>query len=127
LIARIHHVGYLVNDIKTFAANFSPAVLEREIFDPLQIAKLAAYKGGGSVTSPLTKLFTSDYITWGFLKHSVAGLHRVRCEGINFVAVDQSICDYRMLKLRCPSLAVLFGRDVVFAVTRQKAILEFLL
>jgi len=32
-----------------------------------------------------------------------------------------------MLKLRGPMPAILFGRDVVFAMTRQKAIVEFLL
>jgi len=127
LIARIHHVGYVVSDIETFAASFPMATLENAVFDPLQNAKLAIYAVGGGARLEFIQPSGPDSFTWGFLQRSGAGLHHVCYEGVDLTRVNQIIRDYKMLKLRGPMPAVLFGRDVVFAMTRQKAIVEFLL
>jgi len=127
LIGRIHHVGYVVNDIEVYAASFPMAILENEVFDPLQNAKLAIYAVGGGARLEFIQPSGPDSFTWGFLQRSGSGLHHVCYEGVDLAAVDRIIHDHKMLKLRGPMPAILFGREVVFAMTRQKAIVEFLL
>ena len=127
MIGRIHHVGYVVSDIDSYAASFPRATLENAVFDPLQNAKLAIYAVGGGARLEFIQPSGPDSFTWGFLQRSGAGLHHVCYEGVDLAAVDQIIRDHKMLKLRGPMPAILFDRDVVFAMTRQKAIVEFLL
>lgn len=127
MIAKIHHVGYVVDNIDTYVGGFPGAVLENRVFDPLQDAELSVYTVGDGARLEFIQPAGPSSFTWGFLQRSGAGLHHVCYEGLSLPAVEQAIRDQRMLKLRGPMPAVLFGRDVVFAITRQKAIVEFLL
>jgi hypothetical protein len=127
LIGQIHHIGYVVKDIETYAASFPLAVLENTIFDPLQNAKLAVYSVGASARLEFIQPSDPNSFTWRFLQRSGAGLHHICYEGLRLDDVNKVIRECKMLKLRGPMPAVLFGRDVVFAMTRQKAIVEFLL
>lgn len=127
MIGRIHHVGYVVSDIDTYAASFPMATLENAVFDPLQNAKIAIYAVGGGARLEFIQPSGPDSFTWAFLQRSGAGLHHVCYEVVDLTRLDQIIRDHKMLKLRGPMPAVLFGRDVVFAMTRQRAIVEFLL
>ena len=127
MIERIHHIGYVVNEIESYAASFPAATFERHVFDPLQNAKLALYTINDHFRLEFIQPSGVDSFTWGFLQRRGAGLHHVCYEGFDEAGVEQIIYEHKMLKLRGPMPAVLFGRDVVFAMTRQKAILEFLL
>lgn len=124
---RVHHIGYVVDDIDAYASGFPGAVLENAVFDPLQEAKLAVYTVGEGARLEFIQPEGSSSFTWGFLHRSGPGLHHVCYEGLGLSEVEQTIRHHKMLKLRGPMPAVLFGRDVVFAMTRQKAIVEFLL
>ena len=124
---RIHHIGYVVDDIEGYASGFPGAILENSVFDPLQGAKLAVYTVGNGVRLEFIQPAGPDSFTWGFLQRSGSGLHHICYEGFELAEVTKAILDRRMLKLRGPMPAVLFGRDVVFAMTRQKAIVEFML
>lgn len=124
---RIHHVGYVVDEIQSYAASFPSVTFERQVFDPLQNAELALYIVDKLFRIEFIQPLSPDSFTWGFLHRRGAGLHHVCYEGFDKAAVEKIIREKKMLKLRGPMPAVLFGRDVVFAMTRQKAILEFLL
>lgn len=124
---RIHHVGYVVKDIAAFAAGFPGIVLEREVYDPLQKARLALYGVGDGSRLEFVAPESPESFTWGFLERSGPGLHHVCYEGLSAHAVEETIRRHRLLLLRGPLHAVLFDREVVFAMTRHKSIVEFLL
>lgn len=124
---RIHHIGYVVDDIDSYASGFPGAVHENTVFDPLQDAKLSVFTVGEGARLEFIQPSGPNSLTWGFLQRSGPGLHHICYEGFRLSEVDLVIRNHRMLKLRGPMPAILFGRDVVFAVTRQKAIVEFLL
>jgi len=124
---RIHHIGYVVADIEGYASGFPGAVLENTAYDPLQDAQLAVYTVSDGARLEFIRPSGPQSFTWGFLQRSGSGLHHVCYEGLDLAEVDKAIREHRMLKLRGPMPAVLFGRDVVFAMTRHKAIVEFLL
>ncbi len=127
MIGRVHHVGYVVADLDTYPSGFPLATLEDAVFDPLQAAKLAVYTVGDGARLEFIQPSGPGSFTWGFLQRTGGGLHHVCYEGLDLATVDRLIREHKMLKLRGPIPALLFGRDVVFAMTRQKAILEFLL
>jgi hypothetical protein len=124
---RIHHVGYVVAEIQAFAAGFPGLSLQREAYDPLQRATLALYSVGDGTRLEFIAPEGPESFTWAFLQRSGPGMHHVCYEGLSALQVDEAIHQHRMLKLRGPMPAVLFDRDVVFAMTRQKSIVEFLL
>lgn len=124
---RVHHVGYLVRDIEGFAASLPGLTLENSVEDPLQNAKLALYRVGDGSYVELIQPLSSTAFTWAHLNRNGEGLHHVCYEGIPLDALDRVLKEHRMIKVRGPMHAILFGRDVVFAVTRQRSIIEFLL
>ncbi len=123
----MHHVGYLVRDIEGFAASLPGLTLENSVEDPLQNAKLALYRVGDGSYVELIQPLSSTAFTWAHLNRNGEGLHHVCYEGIPLDALDRVLKEHRMIKVRGPMHAILFGRDVVFAVTRQRSIIEFLL
>lgn len=124
---RIHHVGYVVKDIAVFAASFPGILLEREVYDPLQKARLALYAVGDGSRLEFIAPEGPESFTWGFLERSGPGLHHLCYEGLSAQEVEHTIGRHRLLKLRGPMHAILFDREVIFAMTRQKSIVEFLL
>jgi hypothetical protein len=126
-LIRVHHVGYLVRDIEGFAASLPGLTLENSVEDPLQNAKLALYRVGDGSYVELIQPLSSTAFTWAHLNRNGEGLHHVCYEGIPLDALDRVLKEHRMIKVRGPMHAILFGRDVVFAVTRQRSIIEFLL
>lgn len=124
---RVHHVGYLVRDIERFAASLPGLTLKNLVEDPLQNAKLALYGVGDGSYVELIQPLSSTAFTWAHLNRNGEGLHHVCYEGIPLDALDRVLKEHRMIKVRGPMHAILFGRDVVFAVTRQRSIIEFLL
>ena len=127
MTARIHHIGYVVSNISNYSSAFPEIVLENSVFDPLQEANLSLYKvGDGSLLEFIQPVGERSF-TWGFLQSRGDGLHHVCYEGMSLDVIEQFIRLHKMFKLRGPMPAILFNRDVVFAITRQKAILEFML
>jgi len=124
---RIHHIGYVVEDIESYAASFPFAVHEQSVFDPLQGAQLALYSVGDGSRIEFIQPNGPSSFTWGFLKSAGAGMHHICYEGLTLPQVELVCREKKLFKLRGPMPAILFGRDVLFAITRQKAIVEFLL
>ncbi len=123
---KLHHVGYVVRDIDAAAAGFPGLQFVHQVHDPLQHADLALYAAGGSHIEFIQPLSPQAF-TWGALERHGDAPHHVCYEGIAACDIDALLAKHRMLKLRGPMPAVLFGRDVLFAMTRQRSIVEFLL
>lgn len=125
----LHHVGYVVRDIEAYARGLPGLEQMRVVDDPLQHARLALYGIAGS-SSPYVELIQPlipEAFTWQHLDRAGEGLHHICYGGLDEAGVLALICERRMLKVRGPIPAVLFGRDVIFAVTQKKAIVEFVL
>lgn len=124
---RIHHVGYIVKNIDLYAQSLPGLVLENRVHDPLQHADLALYKVGDGSYIELIQPISEKAFTWAHLAKYGETMHHICYEGVAIEHLDQLLKKHRMMKIRGPIHAILFNRDVVFAVTRQRAIVEFLL
>ncbi|HEY4252816.1 MAG TPA: VOC family protein [Roseomonas sp.] len=124
---RIHHIGYVVKDIGRYSQSMPGLSLVKQVEDPVQRATLALYAAGTGCQIELIQPQDAQAYTWGHLQRAGEGMHHVCYEGLDAPAVDRMIAAHRMLKVLGPVHAVLFDRPVVFAVTRSRAILEFLL
>lgn len=123
---RLHHVGYVVREIEAYAAGIPGLVFARAVDDPLQHARLALYDAGGTWVE-LIQPEGPDAFTWAHLERCGEGMHHICYEGADEAGVEALIAEHRMLKIRGPIHAPLFDRSVLFAMTRKKAIVEFLL
>jgi methylmalonyl-CoA/ethylmalonyl-CoA epimerase len=126
-LIRIHHIGYVVRDLDAFAASMPGLTQIADVVDPLQHARLALYTAGDGSMIELIQPENKQAFTWAHLERSGEGLHHICYEGIAADAIDGLLRRHRLMRIRGPIPAVLFGRDVLFAVSRQKAIIEFLL
>ncbi len=124
---RVHHVGYVVRDLDAYAASLPGLVLEKEVVDPVQDARIALYTVGDASRIELIQPLSEKAFTWAHIARAGEGLHHVCYEGVGASEIDAYLRQYRMLRVRGPIPAILFDRDVVFAVTRQRAIVEFIL
>ena len=124
---KINHVGYVVRDLQRYAATMPGLTLEKMVEDPLQHARLALYSVGDSAFVELIQPYSPEAFTWGHLARSGEGMHHVCYEGLNEREVAYLMLQHRMLKVRGPLFAPLFDRHVIFGVTRNRAIVEFLL
>jgi catechol 2,3-dioxygenase-like lactoylglutathione lyase family enzyme len=124
---RLHHVGYVVRDLEQFAASMPGLMFEKKVEDPLQHACLALYRLADSAFIELIQPNGPEAFTWGALSRSGEGMHHICYEGASEAEVAELMLQYRMLKVRGPIHAPLFDRQVVFGITRHRALLEFLL
>jgi hypothetical protein len=126
-VIKINHIGYVVRDIKTFEASFPLMTPIKSVYDPLQNADLALYLSGDGAHVELIAPQNSTAFTWNHLGKFGDSMHHICYEGLSEQEVNEMIKGKRMLKIRGPMYAPLFERDVIFAVTRARAIIEFLL
>jgi methylmalonyl-CoA/ethylmalonyl-CoA epimerase len=124
---RLHHVGYVVRDLERYAASMPGLSLEREVVDPVQNARIALYGVGDASRIELIQPFDESAFTWAHLERTGEGMHHICYEGIGADAIDNYLRQYRLMRVRGPVHAPLFDRDVIFTVTRQRAIVEFIL
>ena len=123
---KIHHVGYVVSDIDKFAANFPCGEIINRAFDPLQDADLAVYELSNAMIEFIEPKSCHSF-THEFLKNNGQGIHHICYETTSLQHVDSLILENKMIKVRGPMKAILFNKEVVFAMTRQKALIEFIL
>lgn len=123
----VNHVGYVVKSIEAFKKTLPPMELIKVVQDPIQRAKieLLGFSRGSAIE--LIEPLDSQSFTWNFLEKNGDGIHHVCYEGYSLQELEKIFLERRMIKLRGPIPAILFGRHVVFAMTRSKSIVEFIL
>lgn len=123
---KLHHIGYVVRSIESSAAGFPGLKLVNKVFDPVQRAELALY-ALDNVHLEFVQPSDPESFTWRFLEKTGGGYHHICYEVGSLDAIVAIIRDQRMVKILGPVPAVLFGgRQVVFAYSRNKEIVEFL-
>ena len=123
----VNHVGYVVKSIEVFKGTLPPMDLIKVVEDPVQRAKieLLGFPNGSAIE--LIEPLDSKSFTWNFLEKYGDALHHVCYEGYLLEELEKIFLERRMIKLRGPMPAILFGRDVIFAMTKSKSIIEFIL
>ncbi len=124
---KIHHVGYVVEDIEIFKNSFVQMNLVSKIVDVIQDAKIELLTVGGGSFVELIQPLSPKAFTWNFMRKNKQGLHHICYEGYSLVEVEELIAKTKMMKIRGPIPAILFNRDVIFAMTRSRDIIEFIL
>lgn len=123
----VHHIGYVVRSLEAFRQTLPPLTVIKTVEDPLQRAKLELLGLEGGSAIELIEPLDTESFTWNFLQKHGEGMHHVCYEGYSIEELDAMFRERRMMKLRGPLHAVLFDREVIFAVTRSRSIVEFLL
>lgn len=123
---KVHHIGYVVRSIEAAAGALPGLRLVDKVFDPIQQAELALY-ALDNINIEFICPSGEQSFTWRFLDKTGGGYHHLCYEADSLEAVDREIRAHRMVKVLGPVPAVLFGgRQVVFAYSRNKDIVEFL-
>lgn len=123
----VNHVGYVVKSIEAFKKTLPPMDLIKVVQDPIQRAKIELLGFPRGTGIELIEPLDNQSFTWNFLEKHGDGMHHVCYEGYSFQELEKIFLERRMIKLRGPMPAILFDRDVVFAMTRSKSIVEFIL
>lgn len=123
----LHHVGYVVYDITSYANLLklpSPLI---QVNDLVQQALIALFEHPGNPYIELIQPMNESSPTWNFLQKQGEGYHH-HCYECTEEAMWQEVALQRLIKVMGPVPAVLFeGRTVYFFVTRKMEVVEFLL
>jgi hypothetical protein len=122
-----HHVGYIVKSIEEYKKSLFEMTVIKAVDDPIQLAKIELLSVGNGGFIELIQPLSPLAFTWNFLQKNGEGLHHICYKGYSADEIDNIIRKGKMLKLRGPIRAVLFERDVIFAMTRSRTIIEFIL
>ena len=123
----VNHVGYVVRSIDNFRQTLPPLNLIKAVDDPVQRARIALLGLSGGSAIELIQPVDSESFTWNFLEKYGEGIHHVCYEGYSIEELEVIFRERRMIKIRGPIPAPLFDRDVIFAMTKSRAIVEFII
>jgi hypothetical protein len=126
-MTNLHHIGYVVDDIEIFKDSFFDLRLHKTVEDKLQNAKIELLSVSNGSYIELIQPLGPDAFTWNFLKKYGQGLHHLCFEGYSLSTIEKFIFEKKMIKLRGPIYASLFNKEVIFAMTRSRSIIEFIL
>lgn len=125
---KLHHTGFVVNDIALYAKNQPLGEEICVIEDPIQNARLALYNNYSGVLIELIQPHGESAFTWNALKKFGNHFHHF-CYTVDHLKVAENIAsEFRMIKVLGPVPAVLFdGLEVMFFYTKNKQVVEFLI
>lgn len=121
---RLHHLGFVVSSIDTYASHLLAQAELKRVEDPLQKAHLALFSSYGTAYIELIEPLNEAAFTWNFLHKSGGGFHHL-CYAIDSEAeLQQYTRD--MVPVRGPLPALLFDNAPVwFFMNRNRQIVEF--
>ena len=124
----LHHIGYVVKDIKQYEKNLLFEKKIRELFDPVQNSQLAVYSNFNNSFIELIQPLNEKSFTYNFLQKNGGGYHHL-CYELNSVAELKKIASaQKLIKIKGPLPAILFdNREVWFYFNRNKQIVEFVI
>jgi len=124
---KLHHIGYVVKSIEAAAAALPGLRLVDRVFDPVQQAELALYALDNVHIEFICPAGEQSF-TWRFLDKDGGGYHHLCYEAPDLETAQRLMREHRMVKVLGPVPALLFGgRQVLFAYSRNKDVVEFLI
>ncbi len=124
---KLHHIGFVVEDIEKYENNMLFEAKINEIEDTIQNSKLSLYKNYTDSYIELIQPLNDSAFTYNFLQKNGDGFHHL-CYEVN---AEQEIIEItkklRLIKVLGPVPALLFdNRHVYFYYSRNKNIVEFI-
>jgi methylmalonyl-CoA/ethylmalonyl-CoA epimerase len=119
---KIHHIGYVVKDIKKYKKNLVIDNILKEVYDDTQNAKLVLIKSE-NIFIELIEPQNQNAFTYNFLKKS-GGYHHL-CYETTKEGAELLIKEKKMIKVLDWVYASLLDGDVCFAYNRNKEVVEF--
>ena len=93
----------------------------------MQNADIAICKNNSSkILIELIRPLSKKSFTWNFLQKG-GGLHHICYSGASLERINVIQNKYKMMEIRGPLKSAIFSRDVIFLMTREKQIIEYLL
>lgn len=125
---KLHHIGYIVNDISVYEKNLLFEKKVKEIFDPVQNSQMALYTNYSDSYIELIQPLNEDSFTYNFLKKNGTGFHHLCYEVPEKEEMNRIARDYKLIMVKGPLPAILFdNREVWFYYTRNKQVVEFVI
>ena len=125
---KLHHIGYIVNNISEYERNLLFENKIKEIYDPIQNSQMALYNNYGSAYIELIHPMNTNSFTYNFLKKNGHGYHHLCYEVADREEIVKISKDYKLITIKGPLPAILFdNREVWFYFTRNKQVIEFVI
>lgn len=125
---KLHHIGLIVSDIKSYEKGLIYESKIDEIYDPIQKAKLALYSNFGDSKIELIQPIDETSFTWNFMKNNKNPFHHLCYEVKNLNDLELIKKKFRLIPILGPIPALLFGgKQVAFFYSRNKIIIEILI
>ncbi len=125
---KLHHSGFVVNDIEIWEKNMIYEKKVAEVFDPLQNAKLALYSNYSNSFIELIQPINETSYTWNSLKKNGNHFNHFCYEIMDNAELALITSRMRMVKVLGPIPALLFdGLQICFYYNKNKQIVEFLI
>jgi hypothetical protein len=126
---KFHHIGIVVSDLKKFESKLVFNKKIKEVFDPVQQAKLAIYSNYGDSFIELIQPENSKSFTWNYMmKNKDFGFHHLcyEIQDLNYLKIVEQ--EFKLIPILDPVPALLFENQLVaFYYSRNKTIMEFLI
>jgi len=125
---KLHHIGYVVNDISGYEQNLLFEKKEKEIFDHVQNSNMALYTNFSNSYIELIHPLNEESFTFNFLQKKGNGYHHLCYEVSSPEEMKLIANEQKLILIKGPLPAILFdNRDVWFYYTRNKQIIEFVI
>jgi len=125
---QLHHAGFIVSDVDSFANNMIFEEKVADVIDPIQNARLALYKNYSDVFIELIQPLNENAFTWKSLQKNGNHFNHF-CYVVNDIAMMKQFAEkYKMIPVLEPVPALLFNNKMVaFYYSRNKEVVEFLI
>lgn len=125
---RLHHAGFIVNNLEAFEKNLLFEEKQIQVFDPVQQANLALYKNYSDSYIELIQPLNEKSFTWNALQKSGNHFHHFCYEVGTPEELHSIVSDLKLIEILKPVPALLFDNKMVtFYYSRNKQIVEFLI
>ncbi len=125
---KLHHIGFVVNDISKYEQLFLFEKKVKEIFDPIQNSQMALYTNFSNSFIELIQPLNEKSFTYNFMHKNGNCYHHLCYEVYSNDDMNRIVRDQKLILVKGPLPALLFdNREVWFYYSRAKQILEFLI
>ncbi|MBL7903272.1 MAG: VOC family protein [Bacteroidia bacterium] len=125
---KLHHSGFIVQNIDIWEKNMLFEKKLADIIDPLQNARLSLYTNFSNSLIELIQPLNKVAYTWNSLQKNGEHFNHFCYEISNEQELKEVVAKARMIKVLGPIPALLFdNRTIYFYYNRNKQIVEFLL
>jgi len=120
---RIHHIGYVVKNIETYRRNLVIQEIIKSVYDPIQKAKLELITVD-NIYIELIEPQDETAFTYTFMQKG-GGYHHLCYEVKSKTEALNIMLEKKMIKVLDFVYAPLLDSEVIFAYSRNKEVVEF--